>query len=88
MREMRQHQVQENVMDKQTMKLFGDYDFAWFKLAQARHRLFPPGTKVKCKLTGRTAIVTEGSLYADQVNTASGHMSWRYLEETNSEERT
>lgn len=60
---------------------FAEYDAAYFTLVRLRSTLFPPGTKVRSRIDpDHTTIVTEGSLYADQVNTAYGHMSWRYLE--------
>lgn len=43
------------------------YDKAQYALKKERDRIFPAGTKVRCKLTGAIGTVTQGSLYVDQV---------------------
>lgn len=64
---------------KEINKLFRAYDRAEWDLIKARDELFPPGTVVSCSLwEGATATVTAGSLYPHQINTTSGHMSWRF----------
>ncbi len=70
-------------MNEHIYKLFRDYDRSESKLIQRRDIEFPVGTKVYSKLTDTSATVIGGSLYADQVNTTSGHMGWRNLERAN-----
>lgn len=70
-------------MSKHIYKLFSNYDTAHFNLEQRRNIEFPIGTKVKCRFSDYEAVVIEGSLYADQVNTTMGHMGWRSLEKSN-----
>lgn len=70
-----------NATQRKLNKLFRDYDNAYFGLIGMREHSFPVGTRVKSRMDPNfTITVTEGSLYADQVNTNFGHMSWRYLE--------
>lgn len=62
-------------------KLFHAYDRAEAALTIARDQEFPPGTKVRSRIDpDHVTEVTTGSLYAHQVNTVYGHMSWRWLE--------
>lgn len=61
-------------------KLERAYDKAEGKLVTLRNELYPVGTKGLCKTTGFKVTVRPGSLYADQLYTDSGHMSWRNFE--------
>lgn len=61
-------------------KLFNAYYRAEANLENARDKEFPVGTKVYHSITGSMATVKGGSLYAHQVNTDIGHMSWTWLE--------
>ncbi len=56
-------------------QLFHAYDKAEYALARRRDKEFPEGTKVI--FAGMEAEVVGGSLYADQILTNYGHMSWR-----------
>lgn len=67
--------------DSKLNKLFNAYDKAHWLLVNERDRRFPVGTLVRSRLNpDMVTEVADGSLYADQVNTAYGHMSWRYLD--------
>ncbi|TDI79815.1 MAG: hypothetical protein E2O79_09950 [Caldithrix sp.] len=62
-------------------KLERKYNKAWSELVKERNRLYPPGTKVRCKITGLKRTVTKGSLYADQIFLdGHTHSSWRHVE--------
>lgn len=64
-------------------KLHHAYDKAWHAMVKKRDEVYTPGTIVKSRINPEfTVKVIEGSLYADQVNTTYGHMSWRYLDKT------
>lgn len=62
-------------------KLFHAYDKAEHDLIKIRDEEFPVGTRVKSRIDpDMEATVCDGSLYAHQINTEWGHMSWRYLD--------
>ena len=65
---------------REIAKMFAEYHRAQAKLIQKREELFPIGCRVRCKLTHLEATVIEGSLYAGQINTTSGHWGWVSLE--------
>jgi hypothetical protein len=65
---------------KEIDKLFRAYDKARAALCVKRDELFPVGTLVRRQYSKSTVPVISGSLYAHQIVTDYGHMSWRYLE--------
>lgn len=71
---------------KELDKLHNAYNKAEYALIKKRDELFPVGTVVYSRLQpDLKATVQDGSLYADQVNTNIGHMSWWFLEKTGEE---
>lgn len=62
-------------------QLFHTYDDAEYALIKKRDEMFPVGCVIRSRINPEfDAVVKDGSLYANQVNTNQGHMSWRYLE--------
>ena len=53
--------------EKSLLVAINDYRKAQFELVALRNEMFPVGTRVRCNITGMEGIVTNGSLYADQV---------------------
>ena len=70
-------------MKTELQKLTAQYWKVAGELMIERDKLFPIGSKVRSKISGRTATVIEGSLYPDQVNTTMGHNSPQSLEVIN-----
>lgn len=59
------------------------YDRSHVELCRMRDAMFPPGCRVRWHIgtgIGSTAVVQQGSMYADQVLTDLGHMGIRFLE--------
>lgn len=67
-------------MIKTLRQLHNDYCQAEGLLRKEVNALYPINTVGRCNVTGLSCRVTGNSLYADQINTTLGHMSWHNFE--------
>lgn len=61
-------------------KLEQKYHLAASDLVRERDRIFPPGMRVRCKLTGLEGVVQEGSLYPYNIKLNDYHYSLYWIE--------
>jgi len=74
-------------MKKTIRQLHGQYHKAYANMTALRDLLFPVGMMVYNPMIDQHAIIKSGSLYADQVNTHIGHMSWYDLQKPTPKEK-